>query len=119
MLETLIALCVVVGLLLCGALVMVPWEPLLVVGTWASAVGLGAGVPLAVVYHVQLYRGLKAGGGVPRGWIWNPIALHGDLPRAWRMRVLPWGYAGGALFGLVVLGLVLLGAALVSGWLSP
>jgi hypothetical protein len=117
--EALLALGVVVALAGLGGLVLLPWEPLLHGGLVASAIGLGAGVPLAVVYHVQLYRGLRACGGVPRGWIWNPIALHDQLTPAWRRRVVPWAWAGGAGFVVVVLGLVLLGAALASGWFRP
>jgi hypothetical protein len=46
--------------------------------------------------------------------IWNPIRFHDRVPWHRQNRFLPWFYAGGAGFVIVVLGLVLMGMAIVS-----
>ena len=93
-------------MLAAGAAVLLPWDVLLQAGLWLSVAGLAFGVPTGLVYHVLLYRALAPRGALPKGWIWRPITLHDALTRREARRVLPWAYAGGAGFGVVMLGFV-------------
>ena len=111
--EALIAAGLVVALVLFAALMLLPWETLLAWGSVLVASGFGFGVPTGVVYNVLLYRVLKRRGQVPRGWIWRPFALHGELDARQRRVVLPWAFAGGLGFFAIVVGQVVLVAAIV------
>jgi hypothetical protein len=85
---------------------------LLYAGAWVTALGLAFGVPTGVWYHVALWRSLSARARLPERWWLDPIALHGDIPREDRFRVLAWCYAGAAGFLVTIVGcaLVALGA---------
>lgn len=114
MLESLLAVGLLALLVGLGALSFVPWEQLFSWGQWTIACGMAVGVPPAVVYHVILYRALRAHRIDTTGFIWNPIRFHHLLVPAARRGFLPWFYVGGAGFVVVVLGLVLLIAAMFS-----
>lgn len=115
--EALLAIVFCLVLLVAGAAPHLPFWMLLKGGIGLLVAGFGLGIPTAVVYHVLLYRALdQAAGGVPKGWIWDPIGMHHLVPPLRRRAVVGWAIAGGAGFVLVVLGILLLGAALLAGW---
>lgn len=114
MLESLLAFGLLALLVAAGALSFVPWEQLFSSGQWIIAGGMAIGVPPAIVYHVILYRALRAHRIDTRGFIWNPIRFHHLFVPAARRGFLPWFYVGGAGFVVVVLGLLLMIAAMVS-----
>jgi hypothetical protein len=114
MIETALASGVVLLLLGIGLVSQLSWDVLLYSGEITSALGLLLGVPPAVVYHVRLWQELKLAKESTRGMIWNPIRFHDRVPWHRQNRFLPWFYAGGAGFVIVVLGLVLMGMAIVS-----
>ena len=71
-------------------------------------------VPDYELLEMILYRALRAHRIDTTGFIWNPIRFHHLLVPAARRGFLPWFYVGGAGFVVVVLGLVLLIAAMFS-----
>lgn len=105
--EGLLVLGVVAALTLAGALWLADWRTLIRAGAWTLAVGWAFGLPAGIAFHVALRRALGRRGPVPRGWIWRPVALERGLEPAERRRTAPLMYVGGAGFGLIVLGLVL------------
>jgi hypothetical protein len=115
MIEALIVLGLLGALATVGwAAVLVSWPVIAISGAVCSAVGLLLGVPTGFYYHVMLYRCLGPRGLLPARWWWSPVRLHQHLSEAERSRVLPWFYAGGAGFLLIVVGagLTLLGVLL-------
>jgi hypothetical protein len=74
------------------AAAFVPLLTLIAVGYWMVAIGLLAGVPGGIGYHVEMHRGLR---GTDAGaWWWSPVRHHGRLNSgAWR-RVQPWFLVG-------------------------
>ncbi len=97
MIET---LCLVLILGAFAAFAWVPWFVLMQVAFGCAALGLGVGVPGALVYHVRLRACLIEGGELPAGWWVHPFGLHARLDREQLDRVLPpcWiGAAGGAV----------------------
>jgi hypothetical protein len=97
-----------------GLLMMVPFEVTLTWASWIVATGFVIGVPTAVVYHVLLYRALSRRRLLPRGWYWRPLQLNDRLTRAERRRVMPWCWAGGAGFAIIVVGLAVLAVAMLT-----
>jgi hypothetical protein len=94
---------------------MLPWETSLDVGLYLSVAGFVIGLPTGAVYHVVLWRALKQlPDGVPKGWIWNPIAHHHRLPRHALRRVHPWFFCGGFGFVVISAGLVMMVLAMIS-----
>ena len=83
------------------------WITIALGGLVCAAVGLILGVPTGVYYHVALYRCLTPRGVLPARWWWNPTKYHRYLTIDEQRLVMRWFYAGGAGFGLVVLGGVL------------
>jgi hypothetical protein len=77
---------------------------LFVLGLGSIAAGFALGVPAGSYYHVLLYRYLAQRGPVPRSFYWRPTSLHEQLDPAEKRRVMPWFLIGGAGFGLIVLG---------------
>ncbi|HEY6001160.1 MAG TPA: hypothetical protein VI078_17890 [bacterium] len=87
---------------------------LFVAGAAAVLIGMLAGVPAGVVYHVLLFRSLSEIGILPRRWWWHPTTLHDRLPEAARRRLMRWFRAGAAGFVLAMIGCgLILGAVLV------
>lgn len=110
-LEVLIVLALLVAL---AGSVVVPWTLLLAAGVWTTAAGLVLGVPTGLWYHIALGRVLSAARAlVPRWWL-RPVSLHARLDEAGRRRVLPWFYAGAVGFMVTVVGLALVGLALLA-----
>ena len=112
--EAWLATGIVLGLLAMGALLLIPYDTAESLGLMLIGVGFAVGVPTGVVYHVQLYRKLAPRGELPRGWIWNPIRYHHFLRRHERFAVLSWCYTGAAGFVVIVLGMMVYIAGLVS-----
>jgi hypothetical protein len=77
---------------------------LFVVGAGAIALGLAAGVPAGIAYHIALYRALATLGTVLRRWWCHPAPLHDHIPPAARPSVLAWFRAGAAGFLLATAG---------------
>jgi hypothetical protein len=114
MLESILAFGLLAVLVVLGSLSFVPWESLLEYGQLTIAAGMLFGVPPAIVYHLILFRQLRAHRIDTRGFIWNPIRFHHLLVPAARRGFMPFFYAGGLGFVVVVLGLVLMFAAMFS-----
>lgn len=114
MIEAALASGVVFLLLGVGLMAQLSWDVLLYCGEITAALGLLLGVPPAVVYHVRLWQELTLAEVPTRGMIWNPIRFHDRVPWHRQNRYLPWFYAGGAGFVIVVLGLAFMGMAIVS-----
>lgn len=113
--EILMAITVVAGLALLGAASMLPWDTSLDVGLYLSAAGFAIGLPTGTVYHVVLWREMKhLPGGVPKGWIWNPIAHHHKLSSAALRRVRPWFFVGGFGFVVISAGLAMMVLSMIS-----
>ena len=89
---------------------------LLLAGVWVTAAGLAFGVPTGLWYHVALWRSLSARARLPERWWLDPIALHGDLPREDRARVLAWCYAGAVGFVVTIAGCGLVALAAWRGF---
>ena len=87
---------------------------LFVCGAGAVALGLAAGIPSGIAYHLALRRALAVQGTVPRRWWWHPTRLHGSLPAAGLRPVLPWFRAGAAGFVLALGGCALVLAAVLA-----
>ncbi len=117
MVETLIALCSLVVLLLLGWLgPLVPLEWILWAGVVCTTLGMAIGVPTGVWYHVKLYAALRPRGALPERWWLHPVALHDRLDPEDRPQVLRWFYTGGVGFVVTALGcgLVMLAVALAA-----
>lgn len=113
--EILMAITVTAGLALLGAASMLPWETSLDVGLYLSGLGFAIGLPTGTAYHVVLWRELHhIPGGVPKGWIWNPIAHHHKLASPALRRVRPWFYVGGFGFVIISAGLAMMVMSMVS-----
>jgi len=84
-------------------------------GAGAIALGLLAGIPAGIVYHVKLSRALNAAGAAKRGWWWRPASYHARLPEQSLRPLLPWFRAGAAGFLVVVAGCALVFLALLTG----
>jgi hypothetical protein len=117
MLELGIVALSVLGLLGLSLVVLyVPPMAVLATAGALTALGLVLGVPLGLYYHVVLRRELVRLSLLTPRWYMAPQKLHGALDEAGRGRVLPWFYAGGAGFLVIVLGLLLAVVSLVTQW---
>ncbi|MSP59615.1 MAG: hypothetical protein EXR72_04595 [Myxococcales bacterium] len=70
--------------------------------------GLAVGVPAGALYHLLLYRRLRARGVLPRRWWLQPLSHHDLLASGERFAVLFWCYLGGLGFVLSIAGCLLL-----------
>jgi len=104
-LELLVVL-VGVGVLGGAALLVATLPPLTLLYGAAGLSGLGCllGFPFGALYHLVLRRELLRQGPLPRGWIWHPTRLHGQLAPEGLARVRPWFVLGALGFLLVMLG---------------
>lgn len=114
--EVFLALAIVGGLLSLGLLTTLPWDSAMSLGWWTVGAGMALGVPTGAIYHVALYRTLQPRAALPQGWIWRPLELNACLDPDERWRVMPWCYAGGLGFVLVMLGMLVLMVSLASAW---
>jgi hypothetical protein len=114
MLEILLSLGLIAGVLASGlAGALLPWPVLMAAGLVGVAVGMIAGVPAGLMYHVRLHAALAALGELPPRWWLRPTSFHDRLDSDQRARVMRWFYAGGAGFGFVVLGCILVLAGIL------
>ena len=84
-------------------------------GAAAIALGLIAGIPAGIVYHVKLSRALAATRAAEPGWWWRPASHHARLPEQLRAPLLPWFHAGAAGFLVALAGCALVLLALLAG----
>lgn len=113
-----VAVGILVGMSGVAVAFYLPWTLSYTVGVWVTVLGAILGIPTGAIYHLQLYRILRARDQLPPGWYWQPISLNQRLTPWERPRVLPWCYVGGVGFMLMVLGLVILTLALVAAHLQ-
>jgi hypothetical protein len=111
--ETLVA-AVVVLLLLAAAGGEGVVRLLFFSGAGAIALGLAAGVPAGVVYHLKLFRELAGQGRAEPGWWWRPTSYHESLSAAARPGIMRWFRAGAAGFLAAIAGCALVLAALLA-----
>ena len=76
--------------------------------------GLGAGLPIAIYYHMKLFSLLKKHSlPKPRWWI-DPRPLHKHLPKPERNRLFRLFFLGASCFGACVAGALVLIALLLA-----
>jgi len=114
MTELMIVAAICAAFLFGGVALMIPWETALPVGVALMATGSVVGIPTGFVYHVILYRALRAHGELERRWIWSPMDFHHRVPREALRPALPWFYVGGASCGLIFLGCGVIGLAMLA-----
>ena len=109
-----------VGLLALLGLVAPTLDPLTVLlcGAAITSLGLVAGVPTGLWYHVALYRCLRPRGPLPARWWVHPVTLHAKLLPDERSQVLRWFFAGGVGFVFVVIGCVVVIVGVGLQWLA-
>ncbi len=113
--ELLIAVAILGALGVLAALFAVAPATLAVVGFWTAVAGLAFGVPTGAVYHVALRNALLGAQRLPARWWLKPTALHDEIPRLARTRVLAWCYAGAIGFVVTVAGCALVAIAAFRG----
>jgi hypothetical protein len=79
-------------------------------GLWLIAAGFAFGVPTGFAYHVLLYRSLRRVDALHERWWLHPTSLHHAIPRADRLGVLAWCYAGALGLVVIVIGIPLCAA---------
>lgn len=114
--EFLIAAALFGALVVAALLLLIQWESLFYWGSILIAVGLVTGVPTGFVYHVQLYKALRRKNKLAKGWIWKPFEHHEHLDRGDKLAVMPWAYVGGLGFFIIVIGQVLVAAAIINAY---
>ena len=95
---------------LLSAVWLTPWETLYYGGIWVTLAGFVIGVPTGLVYHVRLHQVLGPRGELPRGWFWRPLRFNSRLRKDERAGVMTWCYIGGLGFGIICVGLLMMGA---------
>ena len=114
MFELLLALGLTLLLVLsAAALAWLPWWVVFGAGLVLAAIGLVAGVPAGLAYHVRLHQALAPRGALPARWWLRPTAFHGALVDGERRAVLRWFRAGAVGFALALGGLLLVAAGAV------
>jgi hypothetical protein len=93
-----------------------PWTVLLGAGGGLIALGLLAGVPASMRYHLALRRVFLRRGDVSARWWMAPTSLHGRLDEDERRVVMPPFRLGVAAFVVMLCGCALATMALVSAW---
>ena len=93
-----------------SAVWLAPWQTLYYGGIWVTLVGFLVGVPTGLVYPVRLHQVLSPRGELPRGWFWRPLRFNSRLRTEERASVMTWCYIGGLGFGIICLGLLMMGA---------
>ena len=88
---------------------------LLATGGVCIALGLIFGLPVALYYHIRLFRGLhRLGASTERWWV-DPRPLQKVLPEREQRMLTRIFWVGGAGFLLSMLGCILLGSAVLVG----
>jgi hypothetical protein len=84
-----------------------------VLGLWGLALGLAAGLPTGLWYHIALYRTLARKMTLPSKWWLAPTDLHVHLGKDEVGRLRPWFLVGGLGFVVSLIG----GLAAMAGML--
>ena len=105
LLIALLPIVLVAGLALLA--IFIPLKALAASSLALMALGLVAGVPSGLLYHVLLRRELLQQGALPSDWYWHPQRYHAGLGRVASARLRPWFLAGALGFLMIVLGFVL------------
>jgi hypothetical protein len=104
-LESLLVLAILAAVIGTSLLIpMITGPGVVIAGAICVLVGMLFGLPTGAWYHVKLHGVLAARDELRSGWWLHPTAFHARLHADERARVMPWFYAGGAGFGLIVLG---------------
>lgn len=90
---------------------LVPPFTLLATGAVMVALGFAGGGAAGAYYHLLLYRALREQGPLPKGWYWNPVSHHANVSREARRAFRPWFVIGALGFGLIILGIIVVGMA--------
>ena len=77
------------------------------------AIGFGIGLPAAAAYHHRLRKVMRARGVEDNDWLWNPVSLNKTLSPSERRYVLPIFFVGGFGFLVVLVGILVLSAAVL------
>ncbi len=101
-----------------AAFAWVPWFVLMQVALACAVLGLGVGVPGALVYHVRLRRCLLEQGALPPAWWVHPFPLHHRLDAPQLDRVLPPCWIGAAGGAVAFFGCLVGGVGVLSAWLG-
>ena len=96
-----------------------PWPTLATSAAILVGIGLAVGLPAGIGYHLKLARALADNAPSWRVLIVAPTSLHPQLvstvePQI-RAAVMRWFYLGAAGFSIVMLGVLLMIAALIRG----
>ncbi|MEL6195602.1 MAG: hypothetical protein AAFZ38_04595 [Myxococcota bacterium] len=103
--EALIAIAIVASLLAISlANVWLSIADVLRISWWFIGLGMLVGTPSGVVYHIALYRALKAHRIHAPDWWWNPTRHHRSFPHRLSLGVRIPFYAGAFGAGLSFLG---------------
>lgn len=112
MVEVGIAAGLMVLVSLVGAAFMLGVHTLYSFGYGAIVIGMAAGVPAGIWYHVALYRRLRRAGPVAASWIWRPTSFHKQLSGDRTGVLVP--FAVGAIgFLITIAGCVLVVAGII------
>ena len=114
--ELAIVIAILGTLLGLSAIPLLPWQQSIRLGFWVTAGGCVVGIPAGLLYHALLYRALRPFGPLPKGWYWNAIKLNDTAPRVLRRAIWFWCGLGALGFFTIMLGLVMVVLAMLSGW---
>ena len=116
MAEFLLSIAVVASLVMLTVLPrVVSMGGLLSVGVVCMAEGLVFGLPMALYYHLRLFRGLHSLGASTERWWVDPRPLQRALPEPEQRLLTRLFWLGGAGFLLTMVGCVVLASALLVG----
>jgi hypothetical protein len=114
MLETLLVFGLIGLLVALGSLAaLASLKVVFVLGLVCIGLGMGVGMPAGAYYRVKLYQLLRPKGSLDSRFWLQPTRFHSLLDASEWRRVAPWFYLGGAGFGLIVLGCVIV---LIAVW---
>ena len=116
MAEFILSVLVVVSLAMLTLLPrVVSMGGLLAVGALCIAVGLVFRLPVALYYHLRLFRGLNRVGASTHRWWVDPRPLQRALPQPEQRLLTRLFWVGGAGFLVSMVGCVLLASAVLVG----
>jgi hypothetical protein len=105
MIELIVVLSALLAVALIGVLTTVLTPTVMTeLGLWTLLVGMMAGVPAGLWYHVLLYQMLARKMQVPWNWWTSPVQFHSRLDQDELRRLERWFRTGGIGFGLSVAG---------------
>lgn len=115
--EILIVFSAFVVLLASGlAVVLLPWQFLLISGFVAMGLGLALGIPTGFYYHVLLRRALLKKPPIPKQWWLHPTRFHDQVKDDGARRLFVYFYLGAAGFFLILAGAFIAMLGVVRFW---